>query len=61
MTYSTVIDPNTGQPSATVVRRDSDGAFVPADPLNTDWQAYQAWRADGNEPSRPAPAPAAPA
>jgi hypothetical protein len=43
--------------SATVIQRDSDGAFIPADPGNADWQAYQAWLAAGNAPN---PAPAAP-
>ncbi len=39
--------------------RDADGAFIPADPRNIDWQAYQAWLKAGNTPAEPAPPPAA--
>lgn len=51
MTYT--LNPNGG------VIRDSDGAFIPADPLNTDYAAYLAWVATGNI-ADPVPSPPAP-
>ena len=41
-------NPITGE--AAVVERLADNAFIPFDPANTDYQAYLAWLAEGNEP-----------
>ena len=45
-------------PTTTILRL-ADGAHIPADPANTDWQAYQRWLAAGNtpQPADPPPAP----
>jgi hypothetical protein len=40
-----------GQPNNTIIR--SDGAFIPFDPANTDYQEYLKWVAEGNEPLPP--------
>lgn len=39
-----------------VVQRIRDGAFIPADPANTDYEEYLAWVAAGNV-ATPLPAP----
>jgi hypothetical protein len=53
-TYQYVIGGNTGEINPDVIRRLPDNAFIPNDPANTDWQAYQEWLAAGNTPLPPA-------
>jgi hypothetical protein len=48
-----LVAPLPGMTMQTVLRM-SDGAFIPFDPANRDYQEFLAWRAKGNEPD-PAP------
>jgi hypothetical protein len=52
--YQQVIDPATGQISTQCIKRLPDNAWIPNDPANADWQAYQEWLAAGNTPLPPA-------
>jgi hypothetical protein len=44
-----LIASNYGDPSC--VRRLEDNACIPFDPDNTDYQAFLAWKAEGNVPT----------
>ena len=44
MTYTLTAHPST-------IVRDEDGAFVPTDPDNIDYQKYLAWLDEGNKPT----------
>lgn len=54
MAYTQVCDAATGLPRVDMIRRDADGAFIPAGSASTDWRIYQEWLVDGHAP---APAP----
>ena len=51
--YQYLIDGNTGGINPNVIKRLPDNAFIPNNPANTDWQAYQEWLAAGNTPLPP--------
>ena len=47
--YKLIKNPITGQ--VNMVQRQSDNAFIPFDPDNTDYQAYLRWLEEGNTPT----------
>ena len=47
--YKYVKDLDTQQNSTTVVRRTSDGACIPFDPANTDYQQFLKYQAEGGK------------
>jgi hypothetical protein len=50
VTYTQVWDSLQNQVSDQIIMRDEDGAFIPADPDNIDYQEHLAWLDEGNEP-----------
>ena len=52
--YQEVNNIFTGSVDPSIIKRLPDNAFIPNDPENTDWQAYQVWLAAGNTPLPPA-------
>jgi hypothetical protein len=53
--YTQVWDQTTNKVSETTIQRDEDGAFIPLDEGNRDYQEYKAWLDEGNEPTAATP------
>ena len=45
--YTQVFDPMTGEISKTIIQRDSDGAYIPCDLANSDYQEFIEWQKNG--------------
>jgi hypothetical protein len=51
--YTLIYDPTTDSMHPNIIIRDEDGAHIPDDPTNRDWQEFQEWIAKGNHPNMP--------
>jgi hypothetical protein len=60
MTYTQVWDHMNNKPHESLIQREADGAFVPFDEANVDYQDYLAWLDDGNTPNPPPAIPTPP-
>jgi hypothetical protein len=55
MTYTQVWDYTNNKPHESIIVRDEDGAFIPFDPANVDYQEFLAWLDEGNTPKAATP------
>lgn len=51
--YQLLVDPMSGEIAKHCICRVLDGAIIPFDPSNTDYQQYIAWLKEGNQPLEP--------
>lgn len=50
MTYKQAWDHMNNKPHETIIIREEDGAFIPFDDDNIDYQEYKKWLGKGNQP-----------